>query len=89
METQEWEFEPEYNRITAVEPGNCRITIADKIYGINERDWIANGKLIAMAPRLAEFAHIVLSTATIETNRQVLLEAEAIINEMDIIRTNL
>lgn len=82
METQKWEFEPDYNRITAIEPGNCRATIAERIFGVNERDWMANGRLMAMAPRMAELAYKVLATATIETDTQLLREAEDIINEL-------
>jgi len=83
MRTQQWKFEPTYNRITAIEPGNCRITIADKIYGVDMDDWEANGRLMAMAPRLAELPLLILETSTIETNKQVLEEAGAILRELE------
>ncbi|KFO67837.1 hypothetical protein ER57_07850 [Smithella sp. SCADC] len=83
MRTQQWKFDPTHNRITAIEPGNCRITIADKIYGVDMDDWEANGRLMAMAPRLAELPLLILETATIETNKQVLEEAGAILRELE------
>ncbi len=80
IETREWRFQPEINRVTAIDPGNCRVRVAEGIFGINDREWMANGKLIAMAPRLADLAHLVLATATIETNQQLIDEAAEIIN---------
>ena len=79
---QHWEFEPEINRITAIEPGNCRVTIADKIYGINDRDWMANGKMMALAPRMAALAHLVLLMAPVGTNEKLLKEASHIIERL-------
>ena len=84
MKTKEWRFDSDYNRITAIEPGNCRITIVDKIYGVDENDWFQNGKLIAMAPRMAELAHLILEIATDETDEKVLSEAKKIVNELKV-----
>lgn len=57
MKTKEWRFDSDYNRITAIEPGNCRITIVENIFGIDENDWLENGELIAMAPMMAEIVN--------------------------------
>ena len=40
---------------------------------------MANGKLMAMAPRLADFVSLFLAKAMIETDKEVLTEAEDII----------
>ena len=87
MKNQQWEFNPIYNYVTAIKPGNHRVMIADKIYGVNERARKVNGRLIALAPRMSRFVHMVLETATIETNKEVLVEAEDIIKELILAKT--
>ena len=52
---EQWQFDPIYNRVTGLDNGNCRVTIAEKIHGATEEDWLENGRLIALAPLLADY----------------------------------
>ena len=52
---EQWQFDPIYNHVTGLDNGNCRVTIAEKIYGTSEADWLENGRLIALAPLLADY----------------------------------
>ena len=58
------------------------VNLAEDIYGINDRDWIANGKMIALAPRMAALAHLVLLMAPVGTNERLLKEARYIIERL-------
>lgn len=86
MKTHDWQFEPEYNAITAIEPGNNRIRIVHRIFGVTEEDWLQNGSLMALAQRLARFAELVMATATIETPHEVVKEGRSIISKLEEIK---
>ena len=85
MKTRKWKFDAEHNKVTGIEPGGCRVTIADHIYGVTGKDWMTNGSLMALAPKLAEFANLVMSKATIETDAVVMKEGSAIIRELNLL----
>jgi len=79
MKTKLWKFEPSYNKITAIDPGNCRVTITEKIHGLDYNDWLTNGKLMAMAPEMAEF---ILAVAKEKLPTKISQQANALVYKL-------
>lgn len=51
---RDWRYSPDYNYVTAIDNGNCRVPITDHIYGQSDEQILAHGKLMAAAPNMLQ-----------------------------------
>jgi len=84
-----WKWEPEYNCITRLNDGGCRVTVVDKIYANTDREWNEYGRLIALAPRMADFVNMVAAYSTVETDPAILDEAQKILRILRVKKMNI
>lgn len=47
---RDWQYTADYNYVTAIDNGNCRVPITDHVYGQSDEQVLAHGYLMAAAP---------------------------------------